>query len=239
MPCSSADHSSDRSEASAQSVQLAEVPPAPVRSPVRVVHVDDHLLMRELLATQLTRSEPGRYEIVAACGTGHEAIELCLQTRPNLLLLDLMLPGLNGLEVYRRLRPALPQMRVLFFSAAKATALLTEALSLGAEGFVAKPCSWKAVQEAIRRVAGGGRYVDPMLEQLSEAQIARHALTVREEEVAKLIAEGLSTKEIAARLDRSVKTIEKHRSGMMEKLDLHDAVGVTKCAITTGLIRLG
>ena len=239
MPCSSADHSSERSEVSAQSVQLAEVPPAPQGHPVRVVHVDDHLLMRELLACQLTRSEPGRYEIVAACGSGHEAIELCLQTRPDLLLLDLMLPGLNGLEVYRRLRSALPQMRVLFFSAAKATTLLTEALSLGAEGFVAKPCSWKAVYEAIGCVAGGDRYVDPTLEQLSVAQIARHALTVREEEVAKLIAEGLSTKEIAARLDRSVKTIEKHRSGMMEKLDLHDAVGVTKYAITTGLIRLG
>ena len=207
----------------------------------RVVIVDDHSVVRELFRYQLCRSEPSRYEIVGEGGTGQEAVDICLQTKPDLLVLDLMLPGLNGVEVLKRLQSKLPQLRVLFFSASTRIPLITEALELGAQGYVSKPRSWGTVLEAINLVAAGGKYFDPTVAHLagrSAKQPEPESLTAREREVAQLIAEGNSTKEIASLLGVSVKTVDKHRSRMMEKLHLHDAVAVTRYAITAGLVSL-
>ena len=207
----------------------------------RIVIVDDHSVVRELFRFQLCRSEPNRYEIVGEGGTGQEAVDVCLRTRPDLLVLDLMLPGLNGVEVIKRLQPKLPHMKVLYFSASVRTPLIAEALELGADGYVGKPRSWHTVLEAINLVAAGGKYYDPTVAHLA-GRAARQPepedLTAREREVAQLIAEGHSTKEIARLLGVSVKTIDKHRSRMMEKLHVHDAVAVTRYAITAGLVSL-
>ena len=207
----------------------------------RVVIVDDHSVVRELFRFQLSRSEPQRYEVVGEGGTGQEAVDICLKTRPDLLVLDLMLPGLNGVEVLKRLQSKLPQMKVLFFSASIRTPLIAEALELGAQGYVGKPRSWITVLEAINLVAAGGKYFDPTVAHLAGRSARRpepEELTPREREVAQLIAEGHSTKEIASLLGVSVKTIDKHRSRMMEKLNVHDAVAVTRYAITAGLVSL-
>ena len=208
---------------------------------IRIVLVDDHSVIRELIRFQLCRNEPTRYEIVGEASNGQDAVEICLKTHPDLLLLDLMLPGLNGVEVVRRLQPKLPQMRVLFFSATARTTLIIEALELGAAGYVGKLRSWQTVLDAVNLVAAGGKYFDPTVAYLA-GRPARHPepqeLTAREREVAQLIAEGHSTKQIAGLLGVSIKTIDKHRTRMMEKLHLHDAVAVTRYAINAGLITL-
>ena len=207
----------------------------------RTVLVDDHSVTRELVQFQLGRSEPLRYEIVGGGSTGQEAVDICLKTQPDLLLIDLMLPGLNGVEVFRRLQPKLPRMRTLFFSASSRTPLISEALDLGVNGFVGKTRSWSTVLEAVNLVAAGGKYFDPAIAHLAGRaahQPKREELTAREREVAQLIAEGHSTKEIANMLGVSAKTIDKHRTRMMEKLHVHDAVAVTRYALNAGLISL-
>ena len=182
-----------------------------------------------------------RYEVVGGGSTGQEAVDVCLKTEPDLLLLDLMLPGLNGVEVLRRLQPKLPRMRTLFFSGSSRTPLISEALKLGVSGFVGKTRPWQTVLEAVNLVASGGKYFDPAVAYLagqSARQPEPEKLTLREREVAQLIAEGHSTKEIASLLGVSVKTIDKHRTRMMEKLRVHDAVAVTRYAINAGLVSL-
>ena len=198
-------------------------------------------MVRELFRFQLCRSEPTRYEIVGEGSNGHEAVEICQKTRPDLLVLDLMLPGLNGLEVMKRLLPKLPELRVLFFSASVRLPLIAEALEYGAASFVGKPRSWNTVLEAVNLVAAGGRYYDPSVAHLTGRNgklAATEELTPREREVAQLIAEGHSTKEIAGMLGVSAKTIDKHRTRMMEKLRVHDAVAVTRYAIQAGLVTI-
>ncbi len=207
----------------------------------RVVVVDDHNAVRELFRFQLCRSEPNRYEIVGEGSHGQEAVEVCLKTRPDLLVLDLMLPGLNGVEVMKRLLPKLPELRVLFFSACVRIPLIVEALEYSAASFVGKPRSWATVLEAVNLVAAGGKYYDPSVAHLTGRngkQTATEELTPREREVAQLIAEGHSTKEIASLLGVSAKTIDKHRTRMMEKLRVHDAVAVTRYAIQAGLVSI-
>ena len=152
-----------------------------------------------------------------------------------------MLPGLNGVEVVRRLRPKLPRMRTLFFSASSRTPLITEALELGVSGFVGKTSPWQTVLEAVNVVAAGGKYFDPTVARFAGCNARQPApakLTAREREIVQLIAEGHSSKEIASLLGVSAKTIDKHRTHMMEKLQLHDAVAVTRYAINAGLITL-
>ena len=207
----------------------------------RIVLVDDHSVIRDLFKFQLNRSEPLRYEIVGEGATGQEAVDICLQKRPDLLLLDLILPGLNGVEVLRRLQPKLPRMRTLFFSASMRAPLIMEAFELGACGFVGKPRAWNTVLEAVNLVAAGGKYFDPAVAHLAgraARQPSPEDLTGREREVAQLIAEGHSTKEIAVLLGVSAKTIDKHRTRMMEKLHVHDAVAVTRYALQAGLTTL-
>ena len=152
-----------------------------------------------------------------------------------------MLPGLNGVEVMKRLQPKLPEMRVLFFSACSRMPLIVEALEFRAASFVGKPRSWTTVLEAINLVAAGGRYYDPAVAHLAGRhgkEAATEELTPREREVAQLIAEGHSTKEIANLLGVSAKTIDKHRTRMMEKLRVHDAVAVTRYAIQAGMVSI-
>ncbi len=207
----------------------------------RIVLVDDHSVIRELMRFQLDRSDPRRYAIVGEGCNGQEAVDVCLKTHPDLLLLDLMLPGLNGVEVLRRLQSKLPRMRVLFFSATARIPLIADALELGAAGYVGKLRSWQTVLDAVNLVASGGKYFDPAVAHLAgrpARQPEPEELTAREREVAQLIAEGHSTKQIAGLLGVSIKTIDKHRTRMMEKLRVHDAVAVTRYAINAGLVTL-
>ena len=187
----------------------------------------------------MTRQKPARYEVVGEGGTGREAIELCLRLQPDLLLLDLMLPDFNGAEVLAQLRGQMNELRVVFFSGCVQKPLIAQAVALGAQGYVLKAKPLHELLEAVKRVSAGGKYFDPNILRASKRQAGERpewdALTAREQEVARLVAQGRTTKEAAAMLGVSVKTLDKHRTNMMRKLGLHDAVSVTRYVILSGL----
>ena len=206
-----------------------------------MVVVDDHQAVRELLSTILIKQAARPLEVVGEAGTGQEAIDVCMETRPDLLILDMFLPGLNGVEVLSTLRKRLRGLRVIFFSGCVQEQLIAQAVAQGADGYVLKTQPLKSLLDAVNRVCDGGKYFDPSLSRLNNRMAIMpgwQTLTNREREVARLIAEGHTTKEGAARLGISVKTVDKHRSSMMKKLGVHDAVSVTRYAISAGLITL-
>ena len=203
--------------------------------------VDDHHAVRELFVSLLLRPGSEAYEVVAEGATGQEAVDLCVQHRPDLLVLDLVLPGFNGVEVLLRLRKQLRGLRVVFFSGCTQEQLIAQAIALGADAYVLKSQPLQTLADAIAKVRSGGKYFDPTLARTSPRMAILpgwQILTPREQEVIRLIAEGKSTKEAAVVLGISVKTLDKHRSSMMQKLNLHDAVSVTRYAILAGLTSL-
>ena len=203
--------------------------------------VDDHRAVRELLASSLRQLGPTRFEVVAEGGTGQEAVDLCVRHRPDLLVLDVVLPGYNGVEVLSRLRRRLRGLRVVFFSGCTQEQLIAQAVALGADAYVLKTQSLQTLLEAMEKVQRGGKYFDPALIQMNSRMAILpgwQILTAREQQVARLVAEGKSTKEAATVLGISAKTLDKHRSSMMQKLDLHDAVSVTRYALLAGLTSL-
>ncbi len=206
-----------------------------------MVVVDDHQAVRELLSTILVRQATRTLEVVGEAGTGQEAIDVCMAKRPDLVILDMFLPGMNGVEVLITLRKRLRGLRVIFFSGCMQEQLIAQAVSQGADGYVLKTQPLKSLLDAVESVCGGGTYFDPSLSRLNNRMAIMpgwQSLTNREREVARLIAEGNSTKEAAIRLGVSAKTLDKHRSHMMKKLGVHDAVAVTRYAISAGLISL-
>jgi DNA-binding NarL/FixJ family response regulator len=197
--------------------------------------------MRELLLNAWKANPAFGYEIVAQGGTGQEAVDLCLEHQPDLLVLDVVLPGFNGVEALRRLRKQMRGLRVVFFSGCTQEQLIAQAISLGADGYVLKTEPLQALVDAIEAVRRGGKFFDPALAQMSSRLAilpAWQTLTLREQQVARLVAEAKSSKEAAAILGISVKTLDKHRTSMMQKLNLHDAVSVARYAFVTGLASL-
>ncbi len=208
-----------------------------------MVIIDDHQSARDMLRSALERSGNGqRYTIVGEAGTGQEGIEICLRTRPKLLVLDMVLPGgCNGVQVLEALRNRLRSLHVVFFSGCQQEALISQGITLGAAAYVSKVQPLQTLLQALEVVEGGGKYFDPEIAHLVSRRAATEGaptLTNREREVARLIAEGKSTKEAASLLGVSAKTLDKHRSRMMKKLGLHDAVAVTRYAIQAGLVSL-
>ena len=206
----------------------------------RLVVVDDHRAVRELLVSSLTRPA-FCHHLVKPAGSGQEAVDLCVRHAPDLLLLDVVLPGFNGVEVLSRLRRKMRGLRVVYFSGCTQEQLIAQAIALGADAYVLKTQPLQTLLEAIDKVRRGGKYFDPTLIQANPRMAILpgwQILTAREEQVARLVAEGTSTKEAAAVLGISVKTLDKHRSSMMQKLNLHDAVSVTRYAIIAGLTSL-
>ena len=207
-----------------------------------MVVVDDHRAVRELLVSSLRQPPgPARFEVVAEGGTGPEAVDLCLQQSPDLLVLDVVLPGFNGIEVLNRLRRRVRGLRVVFFSGCTQEQLIAQAVALGADAYVLKTQSLRTLIDAMETVRRGGKYFDPALIQMNARMAILpgwQILTAREQQVMRLVAEGRSTKEAASVLGISAKTLDKHRSSMMQKLGLHDAVSVTRYALLAGLTSL-
>lgn len=209
----------------------------------RVVIVEDQTAVREMIA-QIIGAD-NEFEVVAETGDGQEAYSLCLELKPDLVILDIMLPGLNGAEVLRRFSRHLKSTRVLVFSGYQNPSLVRELLQAGAHGFVEKSAPLIELKKGIDIVANGGSYFGPEVAQLlREAVVNPQAgyrqgveiLTAREREILQLIAESHSTKEVARKLNISVKTAENHRTNLMKKLDLHDVASLTRYAIQHGLI---
>ncbi len=207
----------------------------------RLVIVEDQTAIREMLV-EILRLEPG-YELAGQTGDGQSAVDLCLAKAPDLCILDAKVPGLNGVEILRRTSRRLPQMRVLVFSAHENPVLVREMLEAGAHGFVEKTAGLAEFRRGLDTVANGGNYFGPAVASLLRNVVANPAssnapdfLTDREREILQLVAESHSTKEIAAKLGISAKTVDNHRTNLMRKLDLHDVASLTRYAFEVRLI---
>lgn len=210
-------------------------PPNALKNRRRIVVVDDHAFMRDLIARELTRND-GHYEVVAAVGTAADAVAVCRRLKPDLLVLDINLPDQTGVAAVPELRRASPATRILLCTAYPKEDWFGEATSCGAEGFVEKTNTWDDFLVAVDRVSGGQRYFcadgkrDSAKEQSNSVR-----LTPREREILKLIAHGLTTKEIAAKLFISIPTVETHRSNLMSKTGGRNMADLVRFAIDAGL----
>jgi DNA-binding NarL/FixJ family response regulator len=208
----------------------------------RVVIVEDQTAVRQMLAHVLD-AEAG-YEVIGESGDGHDAVRLIRETLPDLLILDAKLPGMNGHEILIAIQDLLPKLRVLVFSGYENPVLIRDMLSHGAHGFIEKTANLSEVRQGIEAVSEGGTYFGPaaahsirhLVTDPSGPPVSKDLLTLREREVLKLIAESHSTKQIAARLGLSAKTVDNHRTNLMRKLDLHDVASLTRFAIQIDLI---
>lgn len=209
-----------------------------------IVLADDHHLVRQGLRA-LLESEPG-FELVGETGDGLEAIELAKRLQPDVIVLDLVMPSLNGLEVTRYIKDCCPQTCVVILSMHANEAYVLEALKNGASAYVLKDSSVTELIRAVREVVAGRRYLSPPLsERAIELYIQKaqevmldsyETLTNREREVLHLAAEGHSSPDIAARLSVSPRTIETHRANMMRKLNLHSQTDLIRYALQRGII---
>lgn len=208
----------------------------------RVIIVEDQTAIREMLV-MILKANPG-YSILGETGDGQHAHELLLKDKPDLAILDIMLPGMNGVELVRRVSRQVPSMRLLVFSGHQNVSLVKETIRAGAHGFVEKTASLAELQKGIEVVASGGSYFGPIIAELlrdavlnpAAASSSSDVLTAREREVLQLIAESHTTKEVAAKLNVSVKTADNHRTNLMRKLNLHDVASLTRYAIEIGLV---
>jgi DNA-binding NarL/FixJ family response regulator len=182
------------------------------------------------------------FQVIGEAGSGIEAIKVCAACRPDVLILDLVLPCISGTEVLRRVRKELPAIRILIFSGACNTALIREALWEGPHGYVEKLEGLHILRKAIATVAQGGNYFGPearrSLKDWARERPQTGELSRREREILQLVAEGRSSKQISDLLNVAVKTVENHRANLMAKLDIHDVASLTRYAAGRGMVAL-
>ena len=212
--------------------------------PIRVMVVDDHPMWRTGVARDL--AEAG-YDVVATTGEGQQAVRIAGATRPDLVVLDLQLPDISGVEVVRGLRATLPEVRVLMLSASGEQQSVLDAVKAGAAGYLLKSAAPEEFLAAVARTAAGEAVFTPGLAGLVLGEYRRlaatpepadrtaPALTERETEVLRLVAKGLSYKQIAERLGVSHRTVQNHVQNTLGKLQLHNRVELTRYAIEQGL----
>lgn len=203
---------------------------------MKVVLVDDHASLRGML--HLVLKLEGGYEVVGEAGGGLEALRVCRAVRPDIVILDLMLPELNGTHLIRLLRQEPWEARVVVYTGSADEGLLREALAESPHGFVRKEDSLPELRAALKAVAAGSRHLSPWASRLlpSKADDALKTLTPMERAVLQMLTEGLHTKEVAEALGSSVKTAEHHRQHVRDKLGLHDVASLTRFAIRHGMV---
>jgi len=213
----------------------------------RIVLADDHVVLRVGLRSFLEEQEIFPIEVVGEANDGHEAIALVEKTRPDLLLLDLSMSGLGGLETTIELRRRELKVPILVLTQHAESVILRRVLEAGANGYILKSARGEELVSALRAVARGGTYIDPSLaaslvsRALGDAGPADEdeayaSLTPREQQVLKLVAEGMSNKEIAVALDVAVKTVMAHRANLMDKLGIRNRSKLIRFALRMGLI---
>lgn len=209
----------------------------------RILITDDHAIVRTGLRTLLT-AEPAM-ELVGEASGGYEAIELTEKMQPDVLLLDLSMPDLDGIQVTRALKANFPDLRILILTVHEDQALLREAIRAGASGYVVKRAAESELISAINVVMRGDMYVDPALvralltdsvQPASQANETAEQLTPREVQVLKLIVQGYTNRQIGAELNISVRTVEGHRANLSGKLGLQSRVDLVRYAREHGLL---
>lgn len=213
---------------------------------IRVFICDDHALFRDGLKAIL-REEPD-VDMIGDAKDGREAVEQTLSLKPDVVLMDVEMPDMNGFEATRRITQADRRIKVLILTMYQEEEVVARCLDAGASGYVLKDASASQLVHAIETVHRGGKYLSPgALQQVVTHYLEGHerpattrydTLSAREREIFKLLADGLSVKEIAARLGVSVKTVDVHKYNLMRKLDIHDRAGLIKYAIQRKLIRV-
>jgi len=217
-------------------------------APIRVLLADDHVLMRAGITALLQRIPD--LTVVAEADDGRAALQLIATHHPDIAMLDISMPELNGLEVAERVAREFPAVRVIILSMHATSDYVLRAMRVGASGYLLKGARLAELELAITSVARGETYLSPAAakhviggyrDQASGAAPAADAqaperLTARQREILQLIAEGRTTKEIAQMLTLSAKTVEMHRAQLMERLDIHDVAGLVRYALRTGII---
>jgi two-component system, NarL family, nitrate/nitrite response regulator NarL len=216
------------------------------KAKITLLLVDDHPLVREGLRSYLIQEKA--FEIVGEAVDGEEALRLAGALLPEIILLDINMPGMNGLETARLLKKMVPKSKILILTMHDTKEYVSRMVSTGVQGYVLKDSSPSELITAIEAVHRGESYFSPKVSQTvmnDYVKIARVKgkkggveLSRRESEVLSLIAEGLGNKEIASRLFVSVRTIETHRERIIRKLDIHTVAGLTRYALTKGIVKL-
>ena len=210
---------------------------------LRVLIADDHTLVRESLVSLLQAG--GDVQVVAQAATGVETIEKAVATRPDVVVTDLSMPGLGGIEVVRRLHEALPETRVLVLTMHQEDEYVLQAVRAGASGYLVKDSAAAELLAAVRSLHAGRGYFGPQASRALAEQMQNPdrtvddpygRLTAREREVFHLVVEGMTTKEIARRLDISVKTAENHRARVIAKVGVRNTAELVRYALRRGLL---
>jgi DNA-binding NarL/FixJ family response regulator len=206
---------------------------------IRVLLAEDHTVVRQGLRTLLEAEKD--ITVVGEAQTGREAVQLASTLRPSIVIMDIGMPLLNGMEATRQILKEGPNTKVLILSAHDDTETMEQMFNLGASGYLLKHSSAEILSKAIREILKGKTFFSPSvskhLKRISENG-NKLRMTSREVEVLQLIAEGKANKEIADVLEISIKTVEKHRQHIMEKLNIHDTAGLTRYAASAGIIFL-
>ncbi len=210
-----------------------------------ILIAEDHTILREGLRSLLNTDQ--NFEVVGEAEDGREAIRVSEKLRPDLVLMDLTMPKMNGLEAIKEIKRRSPSSKILVLTVHKTEEYILAALEAGADGYVVKDATHSELVMAMQKIITGSRFLSPDISEkvingylqgkkALKTKTSWDTLTQREREILKLIAEGYKNKEVADYLFISVKTVEKHRANLMRKLDLHNAAALTALAIDKGLI---
>lgn len=212
-----------------------------MRSQIRVVLIEDETMFRQLIL--LTLGKVKGIQVVGEFGLGKPGLEYCLKEKPDMLVVDLMLPDTNGLDIAREVRRAVPEMKILVITAHPSERLPADLMALGVNGYVDKTEPIEYVLSAVETVRAGGMFFASRVRAKGGGSASPGAkrpldvpLTEREQEIARLVAAGQMSKEIAAKLNLSVRTVEKHRANIMEKVGVREVASLTRWCIQVGLV---
>lgn len=214
--------------------------------PITVLLAEDHHVVREGLRMLLGNAQD--ITVIGEAANGRQAVEMTRSLRPEIVIMDIAMPGLNGLEATRLISAECPESKVIILSAHSDDAYVDHVMACGARGYLIKQSTAHELADAIRHVHKGNICFSPpvssrhrhrhqtALDRKGRTRVVSQALTPREREVLQLVAEGRANKQIADDLGISIKTVEKHRDHLMQKLEIHDTAGLTRYAISAGVI---